>query len=1258
MTLEITEAQIEQLNDTDLRTLVAYLCERELRTQNQSPSAVTWGGNQTAPDGGIDVRVELPSDTVLKGYVPRASTGYQVKAQDMPRKAILDEIRPKGVVRPSISDLAAHGGSYIIVSSRGSVSDSSLAHRKAAMIEAIGDLPTSDSIFLDFYDRRRLASWINQHPGLQQWVRKKVGKSLTGWRGYDDWSSNPRDVEAAYLMDEQVRLLGSSISQGEGLKAERAIQHLRDVLSRPGGIVRLTGLSGVGKTRMVQALFDARVGADPLPWSDVLYTDVAEGPEPPPEEMLSTLVHENHRAVLIVDNCGADLHRRLVKRLANTEDPISLITVEYDIRDDDPPDTEVFRLEPGSQELIEKLIELQYPNIAAPSRRVIATFAEGNARVAFALAGTAARGDSLSQLNDQQLFERLFLQRKEADAGLLDAAKVCALLYSFEGEISSASPQELMVLGQLVNQSADTLYTHVAELQRRQLVQKRGPWRAILPHALANRLAKRAFEDLPKSRIEKSFVEEGSERMLKSFSRRVGFLHDNPSANAFAESWLKEDGLLGNLGRLPPLGEQIFENVAPVKPKDTLAFIERTAARQKDFFLTENFNKRSIIHVTRSLAYDAELFGRSASLLVQFALNETPATSGSAIEALKSLFSLYLSGTHATGPQRAAFVQDLLESKSTEKQAIGLQLLSVMLKSQFSSHFSFEFGARKRDFGWHPRNAEERRTWLRGTLGLIERSYTNTSCEALRPRLRGLFARSFANLVSIGLLDELIAIATVFASSEHWPEGWLGVRRALKRKLSVDEATALRAIEDRLAPRTLEDKVRTYVLAEQSTYDFMDANDLTDPVEAEQRFGALCHDLGAQLASQPELLSAMIPELLGLNQNTVVMLGKGLSRNSASLLPLWRQLLDSFTSTPRRSAAFLSGFLVGAMEHSTQEVEQMLDEALREPLLHPYLVALQVDVGFVGDAFPRLIQASDLITVPLESFKTLAYGKVHEALSDKKFSELIQKLLYKENALPVVTEVVGMRVISRRTNGVAISEELRALARAVLKKIEPPENEEQDYLIGHIVAIAFDQFEHEDQARALCARIARGIEPYGINAENLTETIRALIRSVPTVVLDEFVEAQEGKAIELNYFQKGNIPDPFDEIPEAIWIAWAAKKPEIRYELLAQFFNYSSVDTDTQLYAWSGVAMKLIEVSPDPLRLLDVFLERFHPHIYEGTYSQTLASRLSLFPPLKAHPKAEVAAWATTKEASYIAEVEEARIHDASRSRVRDQSFE
>ena len=90
---EVTAADIALLNDEDLRSLVGLLCEADVRKIGFPPSYVTWGGNQDAGDGGLDVRVALPSSALIGGFVRRAATGIQVKKPKMPREKILAEMR-------------------------------------------------------------------------------------------------------------------------------------------------------------------------------------------------------------------------------------------------------------------------------------------------------------------------------------------------------------------------------------------------------------------------------------------------------------------------------------------------------------------------------------------------------------------------------------------------------------------------------------------------------------------------------------------------------------------------------------------------------------------------------------------------------------------------------------------------------------------------------------------------------------------------------------------------------------------------------------------------------------------------------------------------------------------------------------------------------------------------------------------------------------------------------------------------------------
>src|SRR3989442_634735 len=130
---ELTGSHVSKLGEQDLRTLVTQLCVAELRRCSLPTSVVTAGGHQNAPDGGIDVRVDLTVQSSCLDFVPKAVTGFQVKCSDMPASKITQEMRPDGELRQSIRDLAASHGAYVIVGSQGSVADSALQERRNAM---------------------------------------------------------------------------------------------------------------------------------------------------------------------------------------------------------------------------------------------------------------------------------------------------------------------------------------------------------------------------------------------------------------------------------------------------------------------------------------------------------------------------------------------------------------------------------------------------------------------------------------------------------------------------------------------------------------------------------------------------------------------------------------------------------------------------------------------------------------------------------------------------------------------------------------------------------------------------------------------------------------------------------------------------------------------------------------------------------------------------------------------------------------------
>lgn len=596
---DVEPDDIQKLNDTDLRELIGRLCEAELASRGLSPAAVTWGGSQTAKDGGLDVRVNLPPDIEIAGFIPRAATGFQVKKPDMARTAITSEMRPGGSIRPVISELASSSGAYVIVSANGSTAETGLRSRRSAMRDALAEVTGADQLHTDFYDRTRIATWIRSHPGVATWMRERIGRPLVGWRAYGAWSSPTEDVQSEYLLDDALRLhLGQST-----LAVHEGIDALRDALAQPGKVVRLVGLSGVGKTRFVQALFDARIGTRALPPSLAIYTSLPDSINPAAIGLASQLVATRTRAIMVIDNCPPSLHQQLAELCRVPGSQLGVITVEYDVREDQPEGTQVVALETSSIGLIEKLLLRRYKTLSQVNARTIAEASSGNARIAIALAETVEVTESISGLTNEELFLRLFRQRHDPDEGLLAAAKACSLIYSFWGEGISQDESELPHLANLADQTPRTVFRHVSELRRRDLVQARGPWRAVLPHAIANRLARHALDDMPFEIIDQHLLAGGNARLARSFSRRLSFLHDHPVAVEIAQNWLMPGGLLSDFRTLDDDRQAMFTNIAPVVPDAVLSVLERECGGTVAWSTAV---RRLAISLSRSLAYDAQ----------------------------------------------------------------------------------------------------------------------------------------------------------------------------------------------------------------------------------------------------------------------------------------------------------------------------------------------------------------------------------------------------------------------------------------------------------------------------------------------------------------------------------------------------------------------------------------------------------------------------------------------------------------------------
>jgi len=990
--LELTGTQVAKLNDTDLRELVSRLCEAELRRNNQPVSSVTAGRNQTAPDGGIDVHVELPSHATLD-FIPRSQTGFQVKCEDMPASKIEKEMCPKGELRPAILQLIEAGGAYIIVSSKGSVARRPLLERRGAMRAALKNAANAKTAHLDFYDQDRLATWVRGYPGVEQWLRGRIGEPLSGWKRYGNWTGDKAD--APYLKDDLGRILSKTTGSPEAMSVTSGIDAIRQQLEKPGQSVRLIGLSGTGKTRLVQALFEPEAGGQPLDKAIAVYTDQGDSPIPSARDMMVKLGANGLRAIVVVDNCTPETHQALAKIVVAHSSCLSLITVEYDVRDDEPEETQVFELTGSSPTVLDGILARLAPHVTPSDRWRIVEFSDGNARVALALARTLQKGQTLGSLNDNELFKRLFMQNQEPDEKLLRAADVCSLVYSFEGVATDGADAELPILAALVDLTPKELFRQVTTLKNRQLVQTRSKWRAVLPHALANRLAKQALAKLPRDEVMSAF--QSHERLLKSFSRRLSYLHDSPEACEIAQHWMGT--WLANPATLNELEQALFFNLAPLVPEQALANLETAVnGDQGAAFISSDWSSRnSWITLTRNLAYEPKLFDRAAQVCLAYAESDGQ-RERKGQNVWKELFHLHLSGTMARPQQRIALLKLILLNGEPRQQEMALVALSGMLESSyFSSDHDFSFGAHPRRFGWIPESADDCRTWYCGVFELVIELASPASPH--RDSVRAAVARQLRSLwTKLGMHQEVAALVKTLAGTDKWPECWAAIRKALRydsKTMLLEHLEMLKELEQLLRPTSLKQRVDTYVFT--SVLEDIDEEDCVGVGASStnicERLAEKVQCLAKEVVSDEALLQQLLPRLLSQDSGKKYWFGKGVATASSSITARWEQLCATFfqIEPSKRDIQLLTGFMEGASQVDAAVTEELLDLVVTDPLLKEYFPSLQGS-RYNNAAGKRLLAFLDSAVIPSSGFNLALLRLRNGGMSPGLYREILLKL--------------------------------------------------------------------------------------------------------------------------------------------------------------------------------------------------------------------------------------------------------------------------
>lgn len=1275
---ELEPKDISELNDADLRELVARLCEAELAKYDISPYFVSWGGAQEAPDGGLDVSVVDSGKNIDAGFIPRANTGFQVKKHSMGKASCKKEMLDKNKsLKPVIASFADKKGAYIIVSGKDDCSDKMLNDRLQGMQEAIQDLANGENLHFDFYGRDRLASWLRTYPSVSLWVRDRLGKTLSGWRTFTSWTQIPKNYRDEYLIDNELCFIDKSKRSVTPVSRVDGINLIRGKLRKDGSVVRLNGLSGVGKTRFAQALFEEKVGEGALSRSNVIYADIGEEVEPTASQLVSYLSGKNYSAYVVLDNCPPNVHRSLQKQVDQQKAKLSLLTIEYDISDDQPEHTDVFYLEPSGEETVTELIQLRFPRLGWANANKITMFSGGNPRLAIALSNRVVSDETLSSFTDDDLFQRLFSQKKPMDIGLLESAEILSLVYSFNISRDKYN-NELSTLEDISGIERRKLYRNHKELLRRQVSQQRGEWRAILPHALANRLAKRAFENISPEDINDEILKKENIRLFKSCARRVAYLHDCEAACHLASTWVQSGAVLGDLLNCEDDQLKLYEYLVSVVPDEVLRLIEKASLDDARFSSKVKNHFSFFVHLLRVLIYQKGFFERSIVILLKLARYDHAGLSGfnQAERQLTDIFSLRFSGTEASPKQRQKFLRSLIKPSKPEDQKIADKLLKAALKtSNWSSHYygGVDHGAHARNEGWEPTTAEDKLDWYEGFIAILKLLLQSDDV-LTRNHARNLLSEHFHGLwVLAGCFDYLEELITEEIYKSDWVEMWISIKCVLNNNqtdLTSESYKKLVSLEKRTAPSDICSKIEAYAFI--SAWEYRKMEGAPADVEKEDvlfdAYGEMIISLGKRAATEKQCLENLSHKIWRNKSGSLYFLGVGLAKGSDDIQSTFTFLLDLLNQYNNEiNPVLLKGFISTVYEIDTILAQSLLNQAYEKAELRASFVELLMVLPMSSFVIEQLQRAANSGDIEAKNFSGIA-SCCSTAIDDNGLIKLAKKLNELDSGCFVVLDILGRRLHPYREKGYIPDKRLYSIGRlAIVKSISIPQQKIDKQKINQF-SWHLDRYFSENAPLEEIHEIIQALYD-SANSDNYNNNdlqknyIDHLIQRFPNKLLDYVFERQDKEITFKRLFNNLSSVNEssLNKISTDHLINWCGKDQEkikIAANTISYLPPYDTFGSSQEERVLSQHTFVLLDLADDKTKIVKIIFKHVLPNVWSGSRAEVAENRLSIMEALLEHPSKEV----RESVASNIIEIQkiigEEKKWETERNREKEQRFE
>lgn len=483
-------------------------------------------------------------------------------------------------------------------------------------------------------------------------------------RRYRKWRKIDRHHNLAYIEDEE---------------RTRAFESLVSVMSSNKPFVRLTGLSGLGKSRLIVEYID-KLG---FPEDSVIIYN-ASVDEVGVFNAIERLIDDEVEAFVVVENCPVSLHDSIAKIIPDSLN-CKLITVDF--YHDKVPGTPHIMLEPLASEKIETLLRQRLSKVEDRVINRLKTFVEGFPLLADMLVGNYEETNALSsEFTERDLVEKLINADSKLTAKQRELLKVMSLFDVFmcETGINGEVNRDRNLILEVADANLIDFETVITRYSERNLINVVGRFARVTPKPLAINLAIQWWRDSLLDR-QSFLVQNIPESMIDSFCKQITFLDKSENVQNFVETFCERTSPFGQAELLlSKQGSRLFRALVEVNPVVTSNLLHRVLNElSNDALLAiEGDVRRNLVWALEMLVFHDVCFDEAAWCLFLLARNENESYSNNSRGQFSQIFRVQLAGTEANFEKRLRFLGKALELNDSQSDSV----IVAACKSAISSY--------------------------------------------------------------------------------------------------------------------------------------------------------------------------------------------------------------------------------------------------------------------------------------------------------------------------------------------------------------------------------------------------------------------------------------------------------------------------------------------------------------------------------------------------------------------------------------------